>query len=329
MNDERAIQNVRRAFERNVESGENLLIIVDTTTEAGVADILVTAADQLDIPSELVSSPVAAVPNAEPPADIAGAMLTHNVVVVATSVPIAHTEAVREATASGAHFISMDGITLEMLSGGGASADYSVVHELGVKLEQRWNEATHVRVKSELGTDLEADVSGRKSWRFDGTPFRADWFLLTGCAFPDGEVGIAPLEGSAQGTVVWDASVHWLGLLDAPIRLTVKDGWVTEIEGGLQAQQLAERIADLDDPASYYCPAEIAIGINPDAQITGTMREDKKSLGTVHIATGTNIDIGGTVVAKSHIDGLLRQPSLWMDETLIVDRGRIATEGLQ
>lgn len=328
MKRDQALANVRAALQRSVSAGESLLIVTDTRTETRVQEILVSAAETLRIPNEHMSSSVVPVPNAEPAADVAAAMVEHDVVVVATSVPIAHTEAVREANASGTRFVSMDGINFDMLAGGGAGADYEKIHELGLKLEQHWNQARHVRLASALGTEFEADVTGRESWRFDGSPFRADWFLLTGCAFPDGEVGIAPLEGSANGIVVWDASVHWLGLLDEPIRLTVEDGWVTSIDGGAQAVDLASRLDELNDRNSYYCPAEIAIGINPDARITGTMREDKKALGTVHIATGTNIDIGGTITAKSHIDGLIRTPTLWLDGKLIVDDGRIGPEVL-
>ena len=323
-----AVENVRGALLRSVEDGETVLIVVDRGTEPGVTDVLTEAARGLRLSHNVVSMPVSPVPNAEPPEQVADAMLQHNVIVVGTTVPIAHTKAVRTANAEGARFISMDGVNLAMLTGGGASADYSRIHEIGLAIEERWNAASHVRVTSELGTDLEADITGRRSWRFDGTPFRADWFLLTGCAFPDGEVGIAPLEGTANGTVVWDASVHWLGLLRDLIRLEVKKGWVKAISGGDQAKELETRLAELDDANSYYCPAEIAIGINPDAQITGTMREDKKALGTVHIATGTNIDIGGTIEAKSHIDGLIRQPSVWLDGHTIVDNGQIAPEVL-
>jgi leucyl aminopeptidase (aminopeptidase T) len=145
---------------------------------------------------------------------------------------------------------------------------------------------------------------------------------------PDGEVGIAPLEGSAQGTVVWDASVHSLGLLREPVRLTVEDGWVVRVDGGEQARELEEHLASLDDPNVYYCPAEIAIGINEAVRITGTMREDKKALGTVHIAVGTNVDIGGTITARTHIDGLLRRPSLWIDDRRVLDGGRLLVEAV-
>lgn len=98
------------------------------------------------------------------------------------------------------------------------------------------------------------------------------------CAFPDGEVGVAPDEGTTEGTVVWDTTVHGIDLLDEPIELTVEDGWVTDIEGGREADEFRETLEAADENA-WYCAAEFSIGINPDAEITGRMRTDKKGRG--------------------------------------------------
>ena len=326
MKHQQAVANVARSLARNARPEDRVLIVLDSGMDPAVGEILAAAAEQRGLMHDVLSSAPAPAPNAEPDAKVADAFLRHDLIMLATSVPVAHTAAVRRADEAGARFIVMDGVSSDMLAAGAANADYGIVHELGLVLEQRWNKARHVRVSSEFGTDFEADVTGRESWRWDGTVFEAEWFSLTGCAFPDGEVGIAPLEGSGNGTVVWDASAHSLGLLRDPVRLVVENGWITAVDGGSQARELADRLAALDDQNSYYCPAEIAIGINEAARITGTLREDKKALGTVHIACGTNIDLGGTIAAKVHIDGLIRKPTLWMDDELIVDCGRLAPE---
>ncbi len=318
-----AVKNVEGALERNAREGDRILIVIDEGVEAEVAEIIAAAAENSGADHDVINTAAAPAPNAEPVAEVAAAILEHDLSLLATSVPIAHTAAVRAGVAGGGRFLVMDGVSPDMLAAGAAAADYERVREIGLALEARWNAAEHVRVSSALGTEFEADISGRESWRWDGYAFAADWFELTGCAFPDGEVGIAPLEGSANGKVVWDASVHSLGLLEEPVSLTVVDGWITAIEGGAQADELARRIEALEDRNSYYCPAEIAIGINEAARITGSLREDKKALGTVHIASGTNLDLGGTIEAKSHIDGLIRTPSLWMDGEPIVEQGKV------
>lgn len=82
----------------------------------------------------------------------------------------------------------------------------------------------------------------------------------------------------------------------------------------------------LGDPNAYSCPAKIAIGSNEAARVTGTLREDKKARGTVHIGVGTNSEIGGTITARTHIDGLLRRPSVSIDGRAIIDSGRLLVE---
>lgn len=323
---QRAIKNSEGIYRRNCRPGDRVLIALDTGVEHTVREVLSRAAEAQGVSYEVLTSSPAPGPNSEPDPTVAAALGQYQLVLLANSVPISHTEAVRKAVEKGSRFVMMDGLDLDMLSAGAASADYEEVHRRGVILERLWNQSKHVRVTSEFGTELEADITGRESWRFDGTVFEAPWFLITGTAFPDGEVGIAPLEGSAQGVIVWDASVHSLGLLREPVRLTIKDGWIRRIEGGEQAKQFEVYLESLDDPKSYYVPAEIAIGINEAARVRGTMREDKKVLGGVHIACGTNVDLGGSITAKIHIDGLIRHPSLWMDGKQIIDRGRILPE---
>ncbi len=69
--------------------------------------------------------------------------------------------------------------------------------------------------------------------------------------------------------------------------------------------------------------AEISIGLNPKAKVTGLVREDKKLLGSVHIALGMNTDTGGVTESKTHVDGIIRCPTVHIDGKLIVDKGHI------
>jgi leucyl aminopeptidase (aminopeptidase T) len=160
-----------------------------------------------------------------------------------------------------------------------------------------------------------------------GRVFSESWFGLSGCcAFPDGEVGLAPVEGTANGTLVFDASTQTLGPLEEPVRLEIVDSMIVSIDGGWQAAKLKAQLEVLDDPNAYYCPAEIAIGINEAAQFTGLLREDKKILGSCHIAYGANDDLGGTVSARTHVDGLLLQPTIEVDGELLVEEGVVQVD---
>lgn len=66
---------------------------------------------------------------------------------------------------------------------------------------------------------------------------------------------------------------------------------------------------------------ELGIGTNDQAIITGNILEDEKVLGTCHVAIGDNSTFGGTVSVASHLDGILRNPSLEVDDKLLLYRG--------
>ena len=144
------------------------------------------------------------------------------------------------------------------------------------------------------------------------------------CAFPDGEVPIGPVEGTGNGVVVWDTSAHHIHgrLLKEPIKITVKDGWATEIRGGEEARALIDYIEQYGDKNSYNCPAEFAVGLNPAARPKGIVRTDKKLLGYAHIALGS-VGSEGKIHSKLHLDGLMKDATILCDGKIVVDKGKI------
>ena len=69
--------------------------------------------------------------------------------------------------------------------------------------------------------------------------------------------------------------------------------------------------------------AEFAVGLNPHAIITGTILEDEKVLGTVHIALGNNLSYGGTNDVPLHLDGVITRPTLYAGNELLIKDGMI------
>jgi leucyl aminopeptidase (aminopeptidase T) len=67
----------------------------------------------------------------------------------------------------------------------------------------------------------------------------------------------------------------------------------------------------LDDEASVV--GELAFGINPVARVTGNMLEDEKALGTVHVAFGNNIEMGGKNGSRTHRDFHVSRPTLTVE----------------
>ena len=53
----------------------------------------------------------------------------------------------------------------------------------------------------------------------------------------------------------------------------------------------------------------------------GIILEDEKLYGTVHIAFGTNASFGGVTKADCHLDGIILNPTLYLDDECIIREG--------
>ena len=53
---------------------------------------------------------------------------------------------------------------------------------------------------------------------------------------------------------------------------------------------------------------------------------DEKRLGTCYIAIGDNTALGGRSSVGIHIPGVLKSPSVWLDDTQILDDGKFILE---
>jgi leucyl aminopeptidase (aminopeptidase T) len=144
-----------------------------------------------------------------------------------------------------------------------------------------------------------------------------------GCAFPDGEAHVCPVEGTGEGRFVFDLTAHNVGALKEHLILTIEKGMVTRIEGGPQAQIWKSILEKANDPPSYNCPAEVSIGLNKNVVPTGWMRTDKKMYATSHIGVGDTIVLGGNCHAKLRLEGVIRYPEISVDDRVLTRGGRI------
>jgi leucyl aminopeptidase (aminopeptidase T) len=69
--------------------------------------------------------------------------------------------------------------------------------------------------------------------------------------------------------------------------------------------------------------AELGIGTNEKAILTGNILEDEKILGTAHIAFGASAAIGGNVQVPVHLDVVSMRPEVTIDDTPVVLEGRL------
>jgi len=254
----------------------------------------------------------------EPPEDIAKEMLDCDVLLFVTDKSLSHTRARKAATGKGIRIASMPGITKEIMARS-FNADYNLVRERSVRLCDALDKGEKVRVITEKGTDISFSIKGRKSFGRDGGIYdeKGKWGNM-----PAGEACLAPVEGTASGTYVIDtASPLGTGMLTIPIRITVKEGYAVKIEGDKMADELREALEKVGKDA--FNIAELGIGTNDSAKITGVILEDEKVFGTAHIALGNNKSFGGNIDVPLHLDGVFREPTILIDDKKVMDKGKL------
>jgi len=178
--------------------------------------------------------------------------------------------------------------------------------------------AQTVRVTCMKGTDVTCSIQGRSTMAVDGICTQpGEWNFA-----PAGTTATAPIEGSTQGTIVIDGSLAPFGIVDEPVHLEVKDGLVHNIEGGRVAQEFRALLEFYNHP-SVYNIAEIGIGTNEKAELSGKLIEDERIFGAFHFGFGKSLNLGGTVDAPFHTDGMILKPIVYIDGELVVEQGRI------
>jgi leucyl aminopeptidase (aminopeptidase T) len=252
----------------------------------------------------------------EPPAPIARLMAESSVVLCPTTKSLSHTQARRKASARGARIASLPKITKEMVVRC-LTADYGGIAALTKRVAGTLSRGSKFKIESELGTNLELERQGRI--------VDADTGLLTQPGefgnLPAGEAFFAPMEGTSNGTIVFDGSVADLGKLVEPIELKVEHGIARIVSTSAAAQQLDRSLSA--HGADAYNIAELGVGTNDRAIVSGDILEDEKVLGTVHIALGNNAGMGGNVNVPIHLDGLIRNATLYVDGELVLDKGTL------
>jgi leucyl aminopeptidase (aminopeptidase T) len=236
-----------------------------------------------------------------------------------------HSPFVVKEMAAGHKFVAMEEVTSEMLIKGGCQEDYPRMQELSYKVRALLTEGKQIRVTSELGTDITANIEGRPGYVCAGKAEKQPNIDLFCAAFPDGEAGIAPVEGTGEGVVVFDTAMHFLGKIMSPLSVKVSKGKAVGFSGE-QAEELQEILTKFGDQYSYNFPAEISVGLNSKVILTGSVRTDKKLYGSAHMAFGMNADVGGLTPGKLHIDGVIRYPNVIVDGNMIVNEGALTLD---
>jgi aminopeptidase len=252
----------------------------------------------------------------EPPETISDIMKQVDVVIAATSKSITHTDARREASKVGVRVATMPGLSTSSMARC-MTADYKEIIEMTEKVHKTLQGAKVIHVTSVAGTDLKLPVKDRNIMKSTGVLRK----IGESGNIPSGEVYVSPWEGKTNGTVVFDGSIAGIGLIKNPITVEIKEGAVTSITGKTEATKLQKLFDDAGEDSMLV--AEFGMGTNYKAKVTGDILEDEKTLGTIHIAFGNNINMGGSIKAHSHFDCVVLNPTVHCDGKKIMDEGEL------
>jgi hypothetical protein len=329
------LEYLRLPLTTNITRGMKVLVITDTAHDPRVWQVVMATLSELGADAVLALFDPRPADYYDPPQAVCEAMTKVDVNILLASTGMLHCHANHAAMVAGVPTICMDGgMTLEMFQSGAVTEDQ---REMAIR--NHWvatnifgKDARTCRVTSKFGTDFQYDVSGRifipklpdekfvpykinVLGRSKDIPFHR--FL-----FPNGEFNVPPIEGTAHGKLVIDLCMHQLGRLKEPIELTVERGRITHISGGADAYTLRNYLERYGDENAYVCPAEASVGVNSKAIIRGVQREDKNILGSMHFGLGTNVDVGGSILSNIHMDGIILEPTLYVDGDKRIEHGR-------
>ncbi len=292
-----------------VVEGEDVLVIVDDATR-DIGEALQAEARAAGADAVLAVMDERATDGTDPARPIAGALIACDVYIAPTTRSISHTPARKRATEAGIRGATMPGVTEDMLARV-MSVDFDRMARRSDAVAKLLDARDTAHITSADGTDLTLTFGGRPGISDNGN-------LTAPGAFgnlPCGEAFVAPVGGEGQIVVT---SVGSIGISPEPVTLTLERGRLVDARGGV-GPEFIERLRAHGELGLNL--AELGVGTNDKARVTGLVLEDEKILGTVHVAFGASAGIGGTVSVPIHLDVVAPDVTLTIGSTTVLERG--------
>ncbi len=311
-----------------VKQGERVLILADTAIDWDMIKALASASYSLGAEPSIMIYETRDEVDIEPPAHVAEAMKASDIIISLPLMYILHTKAYNDAMRAGARILELTGMDPDMMIRLIGRVDYEGMCRLGDRLAELTARARRVRIKSRSGTDLSFENDpARPVFHNDGVLREKGIYKPLG-----GQISWAPKEDSFEGVIVADTFIwppNELGLLRNPVRLTVKEGGIVKIEGGIEARIFEKWLAGLRDEKMYYI-AHASWGFHPRARLRGLPLEDERLYAGIEFGFGSqSLKFRGKVgLAKAHTDLGIYNPDVFFDDELVASDGRFVHRDL-
>lgn len=314
----------------DVQKGESVVITYDTETNYDVPEATAQAAYALGAKPILVKTPAArgvgkAADPDLPMKELIGLLSVSDIWIEYNNEWIFYSTVFDEAFKRNKdlRYINLVGANPDLIIRNIGRVDVPLLREFLLKVEEVTKRAKHIKVTTPAGTDLEFDNKpGRDFYTADGYIRKGEIKMMPG------QIAWAPEFKSINGVMVIDGSlVPPCGLLNEPIKLTIKDGRVEKIEGGREAKEFESWLKSFNDEKMFNL-AHISYGLGPGAKLTGDIVEDERVWGCTEWGFG-NVgpmlvsDIPGGIPAASHSDGICLNSTVYLDGELFLKEGQV------
>jgi leucyl aminopeptidase (aminopeptidase T) len=224
-------------------------------------------------------------------------------------------------------YICLVGMNVDMMVRTIGRVDHEPLRAFMTKVAEMTRAAKEMRVTTPAGTDVHFFNDPTRPVSCDAG--RAD---VPGVYFLSGQISWCPAYPSIEGVIVFDGTISppLNRIVDAPVRLTVKEGRVEAIDGGRDALRYRAWLESFGDP-NMLRMAHIAYGFNPGARLTGNVLEDERVWGVTEWGLGyvapSDAPPNG-IPAKSHTDGICLNASVWLEGVALLREGKVVHPGL-
>jgi leucyl aminopeptidase (aminopeptidase T) len=296
-------------------SGKQVLITTDTASDMRVARATAAAVYAVGGVPTLINYHTLDEPMTEPPKPVLGASQYAGIWYNFAVAYQLYSPAYHAAVNNGCIYFELTGMDVDMMVRTIGRVNYEPMEEMKRWLYEKSQAAETVRLTTELGADLimTVDKAGDHFW--EEPPLEGGFPQMLG-----GQSGFMAFRESYEGTLVFDAAI-WppseLGLLHTPVKLTLKEGLIQKIEGGADALIFERWLAGFNHSESYRMD-HACYGFNPGVPAaTGRILEDERVFGCMQFGIGAT-EYG----SPSHTDGVVLNPSVWLDDLQIEENGR-------
>ena len=307
-----------------IRSFETTLIVTDPESSV-IGRALYEASAEVTDRTLMIMMPTSHKKGSEPPDYVAELMRKQDVVILATKSSMTHTKARINASRTGrTRIISMPGISEQMFSTGGMTADYNALQKELSGLTSLFRRKRDVKVTSPAGTDITFSIGAK--WRTDdnGICNRPGQVMN----LPSGRVFVFPKEETMNGQIVIDGS--WEGeIIDEPIIMKIENGVVTDISESSFTEKInltfdeVSKSLNKNKAAIVKTVAEFGFGMNSRAKVIGNLLEDQVVRGAAHFILGDNSAYGGKNNIGLQMRGVILKPTIELKDIDLVKDGKI------